>query len=92
MTSQIVITPFTPPTLQDDYVEDLSSSVQKLADHWKAEAERQAELGRKAGSAEYVAQAERMQVRHLHVACMVRGGMCCRPRTRALVSWESKGN
>ncbi len=50
---------------QNEYVDELSASVQKLADHWKKEAEKQAELGRKAGSAEFVARAEKMQVRLL---------------------------
>ena len=48
---------------QDEYVDELSASVRKLADHWKHEAEKQAELGRKAGSADFVAKAERIQVR-----------------------------
>ena len=43
-------------------MDELSSSVHKLADHWRHEAERQADLGRKAGSADYVAKAEKVQV------------------------------
>lgn len=45
---------------QDEYVETLNSSVQKLADHWKKEAEKQAEIGRLAGSSEFVAKAQRL--------------------------------
>jgi hypothetical protein len=43
-------------------VDELRDSVQKLADHWKEEAEKQVELGRKAGSADFVARAEQLQV------------------------------
>ena len=45
---------------QDEYVDTLNSSVQKLADHWKKEAEKQAEIGRLAGSSEFVARAEKL--------------------------------
>eukprot|EP00955_Chlamydomonas_euryale_P022359 236166-Chlamydomonas_euryale.AAC.1 len=55
--------------IQDKYVEELSSSVYELANHWKAEAERQAQLSRTAGSAEFVARNEKLQVG----ACDVRG-------------------
>ena len=48
-------------------MDNLSASVQKLADHWRDEATRQADLGRKAGSAEYVAKAEQIQVMRVRV-------------------------
>ncbi|GAX73842.1 hypothetical protein CEUSTIGMA_g1292.t1 [Chlamydomonas eustigma] len=46
---------------QDEYVDELRDSVQKLADHWKEQAEKQVELSRKAGSADFVARSEHLQ-------------------------------
>lgn len=48
---------------QEDYVDAYRASMTRLADHWRMEAERQAEMSRHAGSAESVAKAQALQVR-----------------------------
>lgn len=56
---------------QDEYVEQLNESVNKLAQHWKEEAERQVALAKQTGSAEFIAKMSRLEVRFYHASAIV---------------------